>query len=72
MSVVVDDLPGNLSRLTQAIAGERANIMEVHHDRVSEGLYLRETRIDFVLETTSPDHVEKIRQALLKVGAKIL
>ena len=71
LSVIVDDLPGNLSRLTQIIASERANIMEVHHDRVSEGLYLRETKIDFVLETTSPDHVQKIRAALIKSGARI-
>lgn len=71
MSVVVDDLPGNLSKLTQVIAEQRANIMEVHHDRVSHGLYLRETKIDFVLETSSPEHVEMIRQALIKVGARI-
>jgi threonine dehydratase len=72
LSVVVDDLPGSLSRLTQAIASESANVMEVHHDRVSQGLYLRETKIDFVLETTSPEHVLKIREALIRVGAKIL
>lgn len=72
LSVVVDDLPGNLSRLTQTIANERANIMEVHHDRVSQGLYLRETKIDFVLETTSAEHVQKIKQALLSAGVKII
>jgi threonine dehydratase len=72
MSVVVDDLPGNLSRLTQAIASERANILEVHHDRLGKDLFLRETRIDFVLETTSPEHISKIREALMKCGARIL
>jgi threonine dehydratase len=72
MSVVVTDLPGSLSRLTQAIAEQRANILEVHHDRVSKGLYLRETKIDFVLETTSPEHIQKIREALMKCGARIL
>lgn len=71
LSVVVDDLPGNLSRLTQAIAEQRANILEVHHDRISQGLFLRETRIDFVLETSSPEHIEKIKQALIAVGARI-
>ena len=70
LSVVVDDLPGNLARLTQAIAEQRANILEVRHDRISQGLYLRETRIDFVLETTSPEHVEQVRQALIKAGGK--
>ncbi|KHD89488.1 MAG: threonine dehydratase [Bdellovibrio sp. ArHS] len=72
LSVIVDDLPGNLSRLTQAIAGQKANILEVRHDRVSQGLSLRETRIDFVLETSSIEHVEKIKRALEDTGAKVI
>lgn len=72
LSVIVDDLPGNLSRLTQAIAEQKANILEVRHARVSAGLSLRETRIDFVLETSSIEHVEKIKRALENTGAKII
>ncbi|MGZ3749353.1 MAG: threonine ammonia-lyase [Pseudobdellovibrionaceae bacterium] len=72
LSVVVDDLPGNLNRLTKAIAEQKANILEVHHDRISQGLFLRETRIDFVLETSSPEHIEKIKEALITAGGKIL
>lgn len=72
LSVIVDDLPGNLSKLTQAIANEKANILEVRHARVSKGLSLRETRIDFVLETSSIEHVEKIKRALEETGAKII
>lgn len=70
LSVVVDDLPGNLNRLTQVIADSRANILQVHHDRISQGLHLRETKIHFLLETTSPEHVEKIKQALTAAGAR--
>lgn len=72
ISVVVDDLPGNLNKLTKAIADQQANVLEVHHDRVEQGLYLRETRIDFVLETTSMDHLLKIKDALRAVGGRIL
>jgi len=72
LSVITEDLPGSLNRLTQAIATEKANVLEVHHDRVTRGLSLRETRIDFVLETTSPDHVEKIKKALVEAGARFL
>lgn len=72
LSVIVDDLPGNLSRLTQAIAEQKANILEVRHARVSKGLSLRETRIDFVLETSSIEHVDKIKRALENTGAKII
>lgn len=72
LSVIVDDLPGNLSRLTQAIAAEKANVLEVRHDRVSQGLSLRETRIDFTLETSSMEHVERIKRALEATGVKII
>jgi threonine dehydratase len=72
LSVVVDDLPGTLNRLTQAIADLRANVLEVHHDRVNQGLFLRETRIDFVLETTGLEHINQIKNALTQAGGRIL
>lgn len=72
LSIVVDDTPGNLNRLTKVIADLGANVLEVHHDRISQGLFLRETRIEFVLETTSPEHIKQIKEALEKVGGRIL
>jgi threonine dehydratase len=72
ISVVVSDLPGNLNLLTQALAQERANVLEVHHDRVRSSLYLRETQIDFVIECTGKDHIEKVKTALCAVGAKLI
>lgn len=72
LSVIVDDLPGNLNRLTQVLAQNRANILEVHHDRVSKGLDLRQTKIDFVIETANRDHVERIRRAFRETGARLI
>jgi threonine dehydratase len=72
LSVVVDDLPGNLNRLTKTIADLRANVMEVHHDRIAQGLSLRETKIDFVLETRSFDHIQEIRAAIAALGGKLI
>lgn len=71
MSVIVDDLPGNLAKLTQILAANRANVLEVHHDRVSMGLDLRQTKIDFVIETTNREHVERIRNAFRQAGARL-
>lgn len=70
--VVVDDLPGNLNRLTSILAEKRANILEVYHDRVSPELGLRETRIDFLVETSSDEHIAEIHTALKTMGFKIL
>lgn len=72
MSVVVDDTPGTLQKLTQIIAKQNANILEVHHDRVTQGLFLRETRIDFVLETISFDQINKIEKEMELFGGKVL
>lgn len=72
LSVIVDDLPGSMSRLTQVIASQKANIIQVHHDRLVRGLYLRETQIDFVLETTSHEHIEQIKSALTQLGVRVL
>jgi threonine dehydratase len=72
ISVVIDDLPGNLHALTQVLAEQNANIVQVSHDRYSEGLFLRETRVDFLLETSGKDHVESIRQAIAKMGGRVL
>jgi threonine dehydratase len=71
LSVIIDDLPGNLNRLTQAIAEQNANVLEVHHDRVNQGLFLRETRVDFVLETTSSEHISIIKTALQAAGGRV-
>jgi threonine dehydratase len=70
LSVIVPDIPGSLSRLTQILADHRANILEVHHDRVKQGINVKETRINFVIETTSHAHIETIRQSMAKAGAR--
>ncbi|OFZ29014.1 MAG: threonine ammonia-lyase [Bdellovibrionales bacterium RIFCSPHIGHO2_01_FULL_40_29] len=72
LSVVAPDVPGSLSKLTQVFADQRANVLEVHHDRIRSGLNLKETRIDFVIETTSHQHIESIRNAMIKLGARII
>ncbi len=72
LSVIVDDLPGNLNRLTKTIADLGGNVLEVKHDRVSAGLSLRETKIDFTLETTSVDHAQAIREAITALGSRIV
>lgn len=71
LSVVVDDLPGNLNRLTNVLAENRANVLDVHHDRVSDGVGLRQTKITFVIETINRDHVSRIRTAFKQAGARL-
>ncbi len=64
ISVIVDDLPGHLASLTRDFAEMRANVLDVHHDRVSPELSLRQTRIDFLLETMSFEHIVQIKEKI--------
>ncbi|MBC7753552.1 MAG: threonine ammonia-lyase [Moraxellaceae bacterium] len=71
LSVIVPDIPGSLSRLTQILADNRANILEVHHDRIGSDLGMKQTKIDFVIETIDHEHIEVIRKAIQKTGAQV-
>ena len=72
VEVVATDRPGQLNLLTQLIAKQGANILEVRHDRTSAQLKLRETKIDFLLETKSPDHLYAIIDEVKAQGFRVL
>jgi threonine dehydratase len=72
LTVIVDDMPGNLNRITAVMAENRANILEVYHDRVSPELGLRETRIDLLVETSSDEHIAQIQASLKAQGFKVI
>lgn len=73
ISVIVADLPGVLSQMTALIAQEKANILQVHHDRVERDLQLREARIDFLIETTSHEHISRVRASLQTIkGVRLI
>ena len=72
LTLIVDDLPGNLNRITTVLAEQRANILEVIHDRVSPDLALRETRIDLLVETASEDHINRLKDVLKQEGFRLV
>lgn len=68
ISVIVDDVPGTLNALTQAIASQGANILEVTHRRLAQGVDIRQTEIEILMSTRNKEHIEKIKNALLAQG----
>lgn len=72
ISVIVSDLPGQLAALTKEFAEARANVLDVIHDRVSPELSLRQTRIDFLLETMSFEHINEIKNIIRQRNIRIL
>jgi threonine dehydratase len=66
--VNLHDRPGALLGLIQILARERANIVEVIHNRAYYGVSLGETVIDVTLETRGAAHIAALGHALPEAG----
>ena len=71
-TVSVLDRPGGLARLTSVIAATGASIHELAHDRAFSGPNVSEVRVICVVETTGPDHVRTLHEALRGAGFTIV
>jgi threonine dehydratase len=71
LSVRVPDRPGMLSNILQAVAAERANVLEVHHNRAFLQGPVGDTEIDLTLETRGADHIESLIGTLSARGFKV-
>ncbi len=65
------DIPGSLSRLLALIAGTKANVLHIYHDRNVRGIPLYVTHVDLELETRGPAHVKEITETLQSAGYDI-
>ena len=54
--------------MTGVISGERANIVQVVHDRAYFGVHLGEAKIDVTMETRGADHAEEMMRQLRQAG----
>jgi len=70
--VAAADVPGTLNRLTSFIAEKRANVLQINQTRLSEKISLKETLIEFTLETMGLDHVEIIKEGIRNLGFVII
>jgi threonine dehydratase len=69
--VRLEDTPGSLSRLLSRIAGSKANVLHIYHDRNVKDLPLYVTRVGLELETRGAEHVEEIRRELERAGYQL-
>ncbi len=72
ISLIVDDAPGNLLKMTKVVADHGANILDVRHDRLSLGLEVKETQLDFTIETVDQNQIDRIEAAFKQAGAVII
>jgi threonine dehydratase len=67
-SVIISDRPGALARLTQSIAELGANILQIGQTRGFGQMAIGETEVELILETTGPEHIERLSEGLHKSG----
>jgi len=64
----VPDRPGALATILATIANTGANIVDVSHMREGLDLHVRETAVEFVLETRGHEHAQRVLSALHDEG----
>ena len=67
-STRLSDRPGELQRLVTCIAGCRANIHQIRHERAQPRLPLTQAAVTLELETRGRQHVAEVERALLTAG----
>jgi threonine dehydratase len=70
-AVITHDQPGKLAQLAQRIAQTGANILHISQTRGFGQMAIGETEIEFILETTGPEHIEEIYHRFDKYHVKI-
>lgn len=68
LSVTVKDRPGQLGRLTELVAAEGANVVEVAHRRAFADISVRDVDISLHLETRGRAHVAAVLERLRRAG----
>jgi len=72
IQLAAPDVPGTLNRLTSLVAEKKANILNINHSRVSDRIGLRETLIEFTLETTGPEQIAEIKKGFQALGLTVI
>jgi threonine dehydratase len=64
----INDVPGALSKLLGIVAGKEANVLEIEHERVGDGLELGQTEVEILLESRGFEHIAELEAALAQAG----
>jgi threonine dehydratase len=70
-SLELPDVPGELLKLCQILAEERANIVQVVHDQFKAADSLKRVNLEATVETHGHDHRRRIVEALNRKGYQV-
>ena len=72
LTVELMDRPGQLVGVTSIIARMGANVISVHHERAGKTTDINACYLQVVLETRNQEHIDKIRQELVRSGYHVI
>ncbi len=68
ITLLIPDRPGELARIVQTIADNRANILAIAHHREGRNIGILETEAELTLETRGEEHSQVVIRALAAAG----
>jgi threonine dehydratase len=68
LRTTLTDRPGSLQKLLAIIAGTRANVISVNHDRIRPHIPLKQAEVQLELETSNQEHIQEIIDILKSSG----
>jgi threonine dehydratase len=68
IGILLRDIPGALSRLSNLVALNHANILHIIHERAAKDIPIGFSKVILVLETRSSDHIREIKKGLQEKG----
>ena len=72
LRVILEDKPGQLTRVSQIIADCGSNVMMVHHDRACVELAFSQALLEVTLETQDREHAGRVVTALESAGFRLM
>ena len=72
MTIELVDKPGQLQHVSKIIAATGANVVSVHHERVSHTTDINGCYLRLEMETRNQEQINEIRQQLMKYDYKII
>jgi threonine dehydratase len=70
VKVALSDKPGSLRDILDVVAGTRANVVNVEHDRVGKDIAIGRAQVTLTLETQNKEHTKSLISALGKARLK--
>lgn len=72
LTIELVDKPGQLKGVSNIIADLGGNVISIHHERASENSDINGCYLRILLETRNFEHIDMIRNELLKQGYKLV